>query len=106
MLCLSQLIRSVSDVVGRRESATLFVLKRGFTTSTTTTTTTTMGTRGILGYIIRGRYRGTYVHSDSYPEGLGADIAEFLSMLTEEDRVRLIERLNEVKTTCIHVARR
>ncbi|KAI0085022.1 hypothetical protein BDY19DRAFT_461409 [Irpex rosettiformis] len=56
-----------------------------------------MGTRGLLGYIIRGKYRGTYNHFDSYPEGLGTEIAEFLATLSEEDRVRFIKRLNEIK---------
>ncbi|KAI0085020.1 hypothetical protein BDY19DRAFT_997092 [Irpex rosettiformis] len=56
-----------------------------------------MGTRGLLGYIIRGKYRGTYNHFDSYPESLGTEIAEFLSTLSEEDRVRFIKRLNEIK---------
>ncbi|KAI0085018.1 hypothetical protein BDY19DRAFT_967623 [Irpex rosettiformis] len=56
-----------------------------------------MGTRGLLGYIIHGKHRGTYVHFDSYPQGLGTDIASFLAMLTEADRVRFIERLNKIK---------
>lgn len=55
-----------------------------------------MGTRGLLGLIVRGKRRGTYNQFDSYPEGLGAAIAEFLAALTEEDRLRMIERLDQV----------
>ena len=44
-----------------------------------------MGTRGLLGFIILGRRYAAYNHWDSYPEGLGQDIINFILSLTPED---------------------
>lgn len=55
-----------------------------------------MGTHGYLGYIIRGKRKGTFVQYNAYPHGLGADIAAFILSLTEDDYQRMVDRLNEV----------
>ena len=44
-----------------------------------------MGTRGLLGFIILGQRYATYNHWDSYPNGLGKNIVEFILSLTPED---------------------
>jgi len=44
-----------------------------------------MGTRGLLGFIIRGQRHSAYTHYDGYPEGLGQEIVEFILNLTPED---------------------
>ena len=38
-----------------------------------------MGTRGFWGVRDNGRTRFTYNHFDSYPTGLGVDVAEFIA---------------------------
>jgi len=38
-----------------------------------------MGTRGFLGFVIDGAEKITYNHFDSYPEGLGNDVRDWLS---------------------------
>jgi hypothetical protein len=43
-----------------------------------------MGTRGLIGFVIKGRRRATYNHFDSYPEGLGFDVLRFILSLDEE----------------------
>ena len=45
-----------------------------------------MGTRGLLGHILRRQClrKGVYNHWDSYPRGLGTDIAKFINKLTDE----------------------
>jgi hypothetical protein len=37
-----------------------------------------MGTRGLVGVKIDGKYHGWYNHMDSYPEGLGEEVATFI----------------------------
>ena len=37
-----------------------------------------MGTRGLLGWKVNGEYHGAYNHWDSYPEGLGMEIAQWV----------------------------
>ena len=44
-----------------------------------------MGTCGLLGFIILGQRYATYNHWDSYPNGLGKNIVEFILSLTPED---------------------
>ncbi|KAI0771448.1 hypothetical protein BC629DRAFT_1531991 [Irpex lacteus] len=56
-----------------------------------------MGTRGLLGFIIRNRRRGTFNKNDSYPEELGAAIAGFIISLTEEQRLVMVERLEQIE---------
>lgn len=42
-----------------------------------------MGTRGLLGHIVRGRKRAAYTHFGSYPVGLGQQTEDFMSTPTE-----------------------
>lgn len=59
-----------------------------------------MGTRGILGFIILGQRYAAYNHYDSYPEGLGKGIIEFILNLTPESyatMVRLVAELTWVE---------
>ena len=44
-----------------------------------------MGTCGLLGFIILGRRHSAYNHYDSYPDGLGRGIVDFILSLTPED---------------------
>lgn len=37
-----------------------------------------MGTRGSVGIVSGGKFRGVYNHSDSYPGGLGDDVVSFV----------------------------
>jgi hypothetical protein len=55
-----------------------------------------MGTRGLLAFIIRGERRGTYNHFDSYPEGLGLKIVEFILSLNEDQMGEMVRRLEAV----------
>lgn len=43
-----------------------------------------MSTRGLVGHIINGEKYGLYNHADSYPEGLGVDVVNFLRAGTIE----------------------
>lgn len=43
-----------------------------------------MGTRGFLGFVVDGVEKITYNHSDSYPEGLGADTLTWLSAASKD----------------------
>ena len=43
-----------------------------------------MGTRGLLGFIIKGVRKSTYNDCDSYPEWLGERIIEFIISLDDE----------------------
>ena len=57
-----------------------------------------MGTRGLLGFIIRGVRKGTYNHHDSYLEIMGAFIIDFILSLDEEACQLMVKRLEEVGT--------
>ena len=52
-----------------------------------------MGTRGLLGFIILGRCRGAYNHWDSYPDGLGKDIVNFILRLKPENYATMARRV-------------
>jgi hypothetical protein len=59
-----------------------------------------MGTRGLLGFIIRGQRHSAHNQYDSYPEGLGKEIVEFILSLTPEDystMAHLVAEINWVK---------
>jgi hypothetical protein len=64
-----------------------------------------MGTSGLLGFVINGKLRVTYVHFDSYPGGLGVGIASFIteiwrkkSKLPRNERYKAIaERVQKIK---------
>lgn len=53
-----------------------------------------MGTGGLIGFIIKGKARGTYNHFDSYPRGLGKDVLDFILFLNEEG-IKEMQRLVE-----------
>jgi len=55
-----------------------------------------MGTAGVLGFIILGQRYATYNHWDSYPEGLGKDIVEFILSLTPEDYTTMAQLVTEL----------
>lgn len=56
-----------------------------------------MGTRGLLGHIIRGKKKATYNHFDSYPSGLGMDIVGFVENLTPEQIEKMKEMLEAIE---------
>ena len=47
-----------------------------------------MGTRGAYGFIVDGKTKISYNHSDSYPSGLGKDIINFIS----RNRLAIIQK--------------
>ena len=61
-----------------------------------------MGTRGILGFIIRNRRKnrtykkGTYNRWDSYPTHLGVKIMEFIKSLSEEQLKMMAENVDKL----------
>ncbi|KDR84323.1 hypothetical protein GALMADRAFT_237101 [Galerina marginata CBS 339.88] len=55
-----------------------------------------MGTRGLLGFIIRAQRHASYNHFDSYPSGLGQDIAEFILGLSPEEYDTMARLVNEI----------
>lgn len=60
---------------------------------------TIMGTRGLVGHIVRSKNlrKGSYNHFDSYPSGLGRDIALFILGLTDEQIETMIENLGKIE---------
>ncbi|KAK3686652.1 hypothetical protein LTR37_019583 [Vermiconidia calcicola] len=56
-----------------------------------------MGTRGLLGAIVRGQKKGSYNHFDSYPSALGLAIVAFIRSLTEEQIQEMVRRYEEVE---------
>ncbi|WVQ78084.1 hypothetical protein IAT38_000165 [Cryptococcus sp. DSM 104549] len=45
-----------------------------------------MGCHGLFGFILRsGVHKGTWCHFDSYPEGLGRNIIDYILSLNEDD---------------------
>lgn len=57
-----------------------------------------MGTRGAYGFHKGGRDKITYNHFDSYPTGLGADVAEFIKNHTDEELNEIFDRIILVKS--------
>ncbi|KAH7410807.1 hypothetical protein BKA64DRAFT_661851 [Cadophora sp. MPI-SDFR-AT-0126] len=55
-----------------------------------------MGTRGLLGFIIKGKRHGAYNHFDSYPSGLGQDIVAFILGLIDEEIKTMAARVAEI----------
>lgn len=53
-----------------------------------------MGTRGLLGFIIAGRRRASYNQFDSYPSGLGAQVAKFILGLKEGEKRAMLEHVH------------
>ena len=56
-----------------------------------------MGTRGSIGVKIGEKLFASYVHFDTYPEGLGMDVVEFCRNLKDSDIDVLIERFKHIK---------
>ena len=54
-----------------------------------------MGTRGSVGFILNDQYKASYNHFDSYPTGLGQDMADFVNKVNAEDGWNKIKK--EVK---------
>jgi len=52
-----------------------------------------MGTRGAYGFHKGGRDKITYNHFDSYPTGLGADVAAFVCQHTDEELNEIFDRI-------------
>lgn len=52
-----------------------------------------MSTRGIMGFVADGRTVLTYNHCDSYPEGLGVDLAKWAEGLTDERRTEVVAQI-------------
>ncbi|PMD35594.1 hypothetical protein L207DRAFT_570096 [Hyaloscypha variabilis F] len=55
-----------------------------------------MGTRGLLGLIIKAQRHGFYNHFDSYPSGLGNAIVKFLQGLSNEDCAKMKNLVEEI----------
>ena len=61
-----------------------------------------MGTRGLLGFIIKGVRKGTFNRWDSYPEGIGKEMVDFIMSLDDEACKLMVKRLEEVRgTSCL-----
>ena len=56
-----------------------------------------MGTRGLLGYVIKGKKKGSYNHWDSYPVGLGWAIMKWIRSLSDADITKMIEQLEKIE---------
>lgn len=56
-----------------------------------------MGTRGFIGFVVRGKTYRCYVHFDSYPEGLGKSIKLFLCDLTPEQVKTMARNLQNME---------
>ncbi|ODN74178.1 hypothetical protein L202_07629 [Cryptococcus amylolentus CBS 6039] len=57
-----------------------------------------MGTRGLIGYILRNKQRkAMYNQFDSYPEGQGHDIAQFISRLSPEQSKEMADKVEKIE---------
>ena len=70
-----------------------------------------MGTRGLYGFRKQGVDKITYNHFDSYPDGLGADVINFIKKHSIDelekfyDRIQMVQELatptkEEIKNLC------
>jgi hypothetical protein len=55
-----------------------------------------MGTRGLLGLIIKSQRHASYNHCDSYPTGLGEAIVQFILSLKPEEYAWMIAQLEKI----------
>ena len=53
--------------------------------------------RRLLGHIIRGRKKASYKHYDSYPEGLGVQLVQYIKSLTDEQIEQMISALEQIE---------
>ena len=56
-----------------------------------------MSTRGLYGFHMNGQDKTTYNHYDSYPDGLGSDIALFCTKTTVQEMKELFSKIQMVK---------
>jgi len=56
-----------------------------------------MGTRGLVGLIIRGKHHAAYNHLDSYPSNLGQRIVKFILGLKPEDWDTIAKRVEQIE---------
>lgn len=68
---------------------------------TTTLEPLTMGTRGIVGFIQKGVYKGCYNHYDSYPSGLGDAIILFILGHTDGELEEMRDKVGKVSTQAL-----
>jgi hypothetical protein len=54
-----------------------------------------MGTRGVIGFVVDGEAKITYNHWDSYPDGIGLDVLNWLRSLDTE--VQLAEAADQAR---------
>jgi hypothetical protein len=55
-----------------------------------------MGTRGLLGFIVKGVRKGTFNQFDSYPSGLGDTIIKFILAHTDEELEQMKIKVEQV----------
>lgn len=55
-----------------------------------------MGTRGLMAFTYDGKTKAMYNHWDSYPSGLGKDIAKWIKTANIPDAIFKFERLRKV----------
>jgi len=55
-----------------------------------------MGTRGLYGFIKNGERKITYNHFDSYPDGLGESIVDFIKKTSIEEMKKIFDKIKLV----------
>ncbi len=60
-----------------------------------------MGTRGAYGFHMNGKDKITYNHFDSYPIGLGSDVAAFIQRHTDERMAAIYDQIVLVDTEMV-----
>lgn len=56
-----------------------------------------MGTRGLMAFVVDGETKAGYVHFDSYPSGLGADVLEWLHEALNEQTGKALTQVRALK---------
>lgn len=56
-----------------------------------------MGTRGLMAFKVEGETKAGYVHFDSYPSGLGADVLEWLHTMMNEQAGKALTQVRALK---------
>lgn len=57
-----------------------------------------MGTRGAYGFYKDGETKATYNHWDSYPSGLGTDVAKFVEATPVDEMKKIFEQINMINS--------
>jgi hypothetical protein len=55
-----------------------------------------MGTRGLLGFIVKGVRKGTFNQFDSYPSGLGDTVIRFILAHNDEELEEMRIKVEQV----------